>query len=211
MHDFLSIWPIHMFYFYFFLLKIGFIWIRAGRNRIFVFVIIRYLIRRRIISDVDHDDVEREGYTIYRWNICTGGNFVFRSTTPTVFFPVRIRFILRSPHFVILYLYKCHLYKWALHVPHITKFYQVYMAFIWAFKCSLHHSIPSYTQLVNFVKKKNLQNCNLLVFILFNILDQGVWFPHFGQESNSFNFFDFIYTWISTNGYAGIANLQYYI
>ena len=66
----------------------------------------------RIISDEDRADFERKGdYKTYRCNIVQGRRFVHQSTTciSIVLFPVRIRIILKSPHFVLfVYLYLLH-------------------------------------------------------------------------------------------------------
>ena len=148
---------------------------------------------------MDHDDVEREGYTIYRWNICTGGKFVFQSNTPTVFFPCAhpVYFAFSSlcnPIFIQMGI-TC-----SSHYHVLSGLHGFYLGVY-----KLPSSFNSYTQLVNFLKKKKNSQLQLTCIYSAWYFRSKLWFPYFGQESNSFNFFIyFIYTctWIRTNVYA---------
>ena len=89
------------------------------------------------------------------------------------------------------------------------------MAFIWAFISSLHHSIVTPSLLISKKKKIKLHNCNLLVFILLDILDLSYDFPILDRNLIVLIFFIyilFIHVHESEQMYMHEpANLQYYI
>ena len=154
------------------------------------------------------------GYTIYRWNICTGGNFVFQSTTPTVFFPCAhpVYFAFSSlcnPIFIQMGI-TC-----SSHYHVLSGLHGFYLGVY-----KLPSSFNSYTQLVNFWKKKTNKKptSQLQLTCIYSAwyFRSKLWFPYFGQEPNSFNFLYIFYLYMYMNQNICTymhepANLQYNI